>query len=127
MNRSPNKPRNWKPGPFDHQRLDVYHVARGALAAGDQICRGLPRGHGKLADQLRRSLLSALLNIAEAASRDGADRRARFRIARGEAAEAAAAVDAVQLLALASTARTEALLDDLARLCAMLTRLAGRR
>jgi hypothetical protein len=43
--------------------------------------------------------------------------------ARGEAAEAAAALEAVQLLGLAPAA--EPIIGLLGRLCAMLTRLAG--
>ena len=45
-----------------------------------------------LASQLRRAATSAALNTAEAWRRDGRDRAMRFRIAAGEAAEAATAV-----------------------------------
>ncbi len=115
----------WRAGPFDHQRLDAYAVALEALVEGDAVARQLPRGYAKLADQLRRALLSAHLGVAEAASRTGADRRARFRCARGEASEAAAALEAVLMLQLARPERIEPLLHLLGRLCAMLTRLAG--
>jgi four helix bundle protein len=115
----------WSPGPFDHQRLDAYKVALEALVDGDRLARQLPRGYGKLTDQLRRALLSAHLGVAEAASRTGADRRARFRCARGEASEAAAALEAVLLLKLAPAERVEPILHLLGRLAAMLTRLAG--
>src|ERR1700733_2185549 len=86
---------------FAHDRLDVYRVACEALALGDALCRRLPRGYAPLADQIRRALLSLLLNIAEAASRSGADRVARFRTARGECSEAAAAAEAMGLLQIA--------------------------
>ena len=82
----PNHPR------FAHDQLDAYTVAREALVRGDVLARQLPRGFANLGDQLRRALLSALLGVAEAASRSGADRLARFRCARGEASEAAAAL-----------------------------------
>src|SRR6476660_5944133 len=75
---------------FDHHRLDAFSVARQALQQGDAIARRLPRGYAALSDQLRRALLSAFLGIAEASSRTGSDRLARFRCARGEASEAAA-------------------------------------
>ena len=109
---------------FAHDKLDAYTVARDALVLGDAIAKELPRGHANLADQLRRALLSAFLGIAEAASRSGADRLARFRCARGEASEAAAALDAVRLLGLASAERVQPVVALLGRLYAMLTRLA---
>jgi four helix bundle protein len=109
---------------FAHDRLDAYRVAREALVGGEAIARGLPRGHGTLADQLRRAQLSALLNIAEAASRSGADRLARFRCARGEASEAAAALDAVLALGLASEDAVRPVMALCGRLYAMLTRLS---
>lgn len=114
----------WRPGPFAHERLDAFRVAREALRRGDRVGRGLPRGYATLADQLRRSLLSAYLGVAEAASRSGADRRMRFRCAGGEAAEAAAALDAVALLELATRAEVEPVRLLLGRLAAMLARLA---
>jgi four helix bundle protein len=100
-------------------------VARDALRLGEKISKRLPKGYGTLSDQLRRALLSAYLGIAEASSRTGSDRVARFRCARGEASEAAAAVEAVQVLELAPNDEIEAVLGLLDRLCAMLTRLAG--
>jgi len=60
--------------------------------------------------------------IAEASSRQGADRLCRFRCARGEACEAAAALEGVFLLNLAPQAEILTLLALLDRLCAMLTR-----
>ena len=50
---------------------------------------------------------------------------ARFRCARGEASEAAAALEAVQLLHLAPERDIGAVLSLLDKLCAVLTRLAG--
>lgn len=117
-------PPDWRPAAFDHERLDAFLVARDALAFGDRLARRLPRGYASLADQLRRALLSAYLGVAEASSRTGADRLARFRCARGEAAEAAAALDAVAVLGLASSADVKGVVDLLRRLAAMLTRLA---
>jgi four helix bundle protein len=109
---------------FAHDRLDAYAVARQALVLGEGIARDLPRGYATLSDQLRRALLSTHLGIAEAASRTGADRLARFRCARGEASEAAAALDAALALGLANPERVNETLALLGRLYAMLTRLA---
>jgi four helix bundle protein len=96
------------------------------LAQGHQLAQRLPRGRAKLADQLRRALLSAHLGIAEAASRSGADRAARFRCARGEASEAAAALEAITLLELLPEVQTAPVITLLARLAAMLNRLSRR-
>jgi four helix bundle protein len=117
-------PPGWRPAAFDHERLDAFIVARDALALGDRLARRLPRGYATLADQLRRALLSAYLGVAEASSRTGADRLARFRCARGEAAEAAAALDAVLVLGLADPPTVNVVVGLLRRLAAMLTRLA---
>ncbi len=110
---------------FAHHRLDAFHVAKSALVAGDAIVRRLPRGYGPLADQLRRALLGAYLNLTEAAARDGNDRRQRFRCARGECNEAAAALEAAVALGLAPEAQAHLVLVDLDRLAAMHTRLGG--
>jgi four helix bundle protein len=109
---------------FEHERLDAFAVARRALCDGERVARRLPRGYATLVDQLRRALLAAYLGVAEAASRTGADRVARFRCARGEASEAAAALDAVVALGLQPAAQVQPVLDLLGRLCAMLTRLS---
>ena len=110
---------------FAHHKLDAFHVARNALVAGDALIRKLPRGYGPLGDQMRRALLGAYLNLTEAAARDGNDRRQRFRCARAECNEAAAAVEAAAALGLVGEAEANPVLEDLARLAAMLTRLAG--
>ena len=110
---------------FAHHRLDAFHVAKSALVAGDAIVRKLPRGYGPLADQLRRALLGAYLNLTEAAARDGNDRRQRFRCSRAECNEAAAALEAAVALALVPDADAAAVLANLDRLAAMLTRLGG--
>jgi four helix bundle protein len=120
----PERPRGFVPGPFDHERLDAFQVAREALARGDRVARTLPRGYGSLKDQLRRALLSAYLGVAEAANRTGKDRLARFRCARAEAAEAAAALDAIVILGLVSEHDVHPVIHLLARLAAMLTKLA---
>ena len=110
---------------FAHSRLDAFHVAKGALVAGDALVRKLPRGYGPLGDQLRRALLGAYLQLSEAAARDGNDRRQRFRCARAECNEAPAAVEAAAALGLVTQAEASALLGNLDRLAAMLTKLGG--
>jgi hypothetical protein len=60
-------PVGWKPGVFEHERLDAFVIARRALQAGETLAKRLPRGYANLADQLRRALLAAYLGVAEAA------------------------------------------------------------
>jgi len=112
---------------FNHHSLDAFTVARQALLEGEALALRLPRGYATLADQVRRALLHAYLGIAEAASRAGADRQARFRAALGEASEAAAGLEAMALLRVASEEKVTSVLVLLSRLCAMLTRLSGPR
>ena len=111
---------------FDHERLDAFHVALEALVLGDAIGRGLPRGYGTLGDQLRRALSGAYLQTSEGAARSGADRTNRFRVARAEAGEAAAALTAVVRLGLVDAAKAETVMQLLGRLAAMLGKLGGR-
>jgi len=124
--------------PYDHRRtdsegrsplesLDAYRVAREVVAfvaAHRERLRGLP---GEAGPQLERAAVSALLNVAEAAGRQGARDRARvFAIARGETCEATAALEVAVLcgaVAAAEAAPARALLDRLTR---MLSRLARR-
>ena len=110
---------------FAHHRLDAFHVPRSARVAGDALVKKLPRGYGPLADQMRRALLGAYLQLTEAAARDGNDRRQHFRCSRGECNEAAAAIEAAHALGLLTETDAAPVLADLDRLAAMLTRLAG--
>jgi len=109
------------------ESLDAYRVARQVVAlVAEQRARlrGLP---GEAGTQLERAAVSALLNVAEAAGRQGARDRARvFAIARGEACEATAALEVAVLfgaLTAEQAAPARALLERLTR---MLSRLARR-
>jgi hypothetical protein len=113
------------PTRFAHHSLDAFHVILEALRLGDGIARTLPRGYAKLTDQLRRALLGAYLQFTEAAARDGADRTARFRCARAEAGEAAAALQGAVVLDLVAEGKAVAVIVLLDRFCAMVTRLGG--
>jgi hypothetical protein len=116
----------FRPGPFDHERLDAYRIAREALVGGEPVAQRLPPEHAGLASQLRQALLGAQLGLAQAASRGGSGRGDRFRETRGEVARAAAALDAALALGLVERAEIEPTLTLLGRLSAMLVRLAAR-
>ena len=111
---------------FSHHKLDAFHVALDAMVQCEAIAKAMPRGYGPLADQLRRSSQSAYLQLAEGANRFGGDAKARFRGARGEAGEAAAAVEGILRLGLAGEHECMNALGQLDRLAAMLTRLGAR-
>jgi len=113
------------PTRFAHHSLDAFGVILEALRLGDAIARELPRGYGKLSEQLRRALLGAYLQFTEGAARDGADRNSRLRCARAEAGESAAALEAAIVLGLASEAKVGPVIVLLDRFCAMVTRLGG--
>ena len=103
-----------------HHRLHVYGVAREMLLA----VRDARVRDAKLRDEALRAAKSACLNCAEGAGRvTRADKARAFTVARGEAVEAAAAVEIAALLgdARVEDAERVAVLAD--RVIAMLTRL----
>jgi four helix bundle protein len=114
-----------RPTRFAHHKLDAFHLARDILVGAHALVRKLPRGYAQLGDRLWRATLGAYVQLTEAAARDGNDRRQRFRCARAECNEAAAAVEAIAVLGLADEAQAHTVLVALDRLAAMLTRLGG--
>ena len=98
---------NWTT--LSHSKLVAYRVARDLVVA----VRDAKISDSKLRDQALRAATGACLNIAEAAGRVSPPDKARvYGIARGEAAEAAAAVDvaaAAGWCSVQSAQKTEAL------------------
>jgi four helix bundle protein len=79
---------------LDHERLDVYQLARQFVREANSLLRHLPSGRADLADQLRRASLSLPLNIAEGAGEFAPREKARFyRIAKRSATECGAVLD----------------------------------
>jgi four helix bundle protein len=116
----------WKAGQFEHQKLDCYRVACDALRDGERLVKKIARGNGEHVDQLRRALGGTHLQIAEAANRSGADRINRFRIAKAEASEAAAALEGAVLKGLLEEEDVRPVMHQLARVCAMIAGLVKR-
>ena len=84
---------------LDHERLRVYQVAIAFTGLALRIIEKIPRGAGKLGDQLFRSSTSIPANIAEAVGkRSRADRRNYYDHARGSAFESASHLDVIRLL-----------------------------
>ena len=73
--------------------FDAHDRALDLLRTLSPLLASLTATDASLADQLRRASASTLLNIAEAARRTLRDRRNRFRIALGSAAEVSACLE----------------------------------
>jgi len=109
---------------FDHEKLDVYHVAIEFVSLSNDIVERLPRGKGYLSDQLQRAGSSIPLNIAEGAGEYSRNEKARFyRIARRSATECAAILDVCQHLNLILSDDFGIGRDLLLRIVSMLTKL----
>ena len=79
---------------LDHERLDVYKLAREHARVGNVVVQQVPPGRADLIDQFRRTSLSIPLNIAEGAGEFAPKEKARFyRIAKRSATECAAILD----------------------------------
>ena len=112
---------------FSHHRLDVYRLAVQLAVQVRRICDRMPRGSGPLADQMIRAAQSTALLIAEGANRAATgDKRQRFRAARGEVGECAAALEMAAAMGLVPVGESLAAQELAARISAMTHRLAQR-
>ncbi len=103
------------------KRFDVYRVSQAAAVECVAVCAAWPRGHAKLADQLRRASASVALNVAEGlAKRRPAEKRKAYDIAHAECTEAIAALHHALLLWIASEHATSRAMNNLERAAAML-------
>jgi four helix bundle protein len=110
-------------GTLDHERLDAYRVAIELDDLVSRLARQSGRGHAWLFDQTQRASGSAVLNLAEAIGRDGADRSRCLKIARGSALEVDAAVTLLEHRGLCSSTTRGRARQLVGRLAAMLTKL----
>ena len=110
--------------PLPHHRLIAFTVAKELLVA----VQGAKIRDSELRDQALRAAKSAALNTAEAAGRQSVKDKARvFNIARGEASEAAAAVEIAAVIGATDAASVEHVCKIANRLVALLTGLARMR
>jgi len=106
------------------QRLDVYQRAIEFLAHVTELVERLPRGHADRSDQLMRAAESVVRNIAEGAGRwSEADCSKHYKIARGEAMEAAASLDVMKLRRLVAQEHYDRGIHLLEGVVAMLTKM----
>ena len=106
--------------PLPHHTLEVFQIARELL-----ICvRDAQIRDAKLRDEATRAAKGTCLNIAEGAARvTRADKARAYAIARGEAAEAGAAIEIAVLVGAASAADEAKIVALASRVVSMLTRL----
>jgi four helix bundle protein len=112
---------------FDHEKLDVYHLATDFFVLANTIIDSLPKGRSKLADQLSRASLSICAYIAEGAGEFSGDAKASFyRIACRSATECAAILDASKKIGIADEHVTKDARAKLLRIVSMLIKLSKR-
>ena len=96
---------------MNHEKLGCYiQLVKTAEEVARKVARW-PRGYGYLADQLKRAMASAVLNLAEGNGKrsSAAERRRFFEISLGSIAEVAAALDLALVFGLMRAQEQEAL------------------
>jgi four helix bundle protein len=107
------------------QRLRVYRDAIEFLAVSVDTLSRIPKGHARLASQLRRSAQSIAANIAEGAGRrTRADANQHYFIARGSAMESVAHLDVMLVMGLVEAERHARGVELLRGIVAMLTKMS---
>jgi four helix bundle protein len=107
---------------FDHERLEVYQLAREFNREANRLLDELPAGHYDSKNNLRRGAKSITRNIAEGSGKwQIADKVHYYHIARGSATECAASLDELVDYDLVAEERIQKGKRILARVVAMLT------
>lgn len=89
---------------MNHERLQCYQLLKEAASLIHQESERWPRGQGELQDQLKRALISSLLNLTEGNTRrTPRERRRFFDISRGSLSEVSACLDIAQIFNLSSS------------------------
>ena len=79
---------------FDHEKLEVYRVARSFNREVRALLEQMPRGHADSTDNLRRAAMSITRNVAEGSGKWTIRDKVNFyHIARASATECAACLD----------------------------------
>ncbi len=107
---------------FDHEKLEVYRVAREFLVLTTSIlARKMPRD---LRDQFDRASTSILANIGEGAGKTAkADKQRSYEIARGSTTETATQLDILRIRGIISSEQYDQSRALLIRVAQMLSRL----
>jgi four helix bundle protein len=109
---------------FDHERLDVYRVAKEFLiVATGLIGRKMPRD---LKEQFDRASSSILFNIAEGAGKMArADKQRSYEIARGSALESATQLEVMLIRGIITNSQYGEARALLIRIAQMLARMSA--
>ncbi len=109
---------------FDHERLDVYRIAREFLEATQPFLdRKMSR---ELREQFDSASISVLANIGEGAGKTArADKRRFYEIAKGSTTDTAALLDVLQIRRVISREEYSKARALLLRVRQMLVRLVG--
>ena len=111
---------------FDHEKLDVYQASVEFAGWAFGIAAGLAPAHRAARDQILRASQSIALNIAEGnGKRPGPDRARFLHIAAGSALECAAILDVLAVCGGLAEADREDGKRSLARIVAMLVKMAS--
>jgi four helix bundle protein len=109
---------------FDHDRLEVYQVARLFKRQLNELLPRIPRGNANLVDQLKRAARSITNNIAEGSGKwSKPDKMHYYHIARGSATECAAILDECVDYGLLTEVHVRPGRETLSRVVAMLVKL----
>ena len=106
---------------YDHDRLEVYQLAREFNREVHALLAEIPRGHADSKDNLKRAAMSITRNIAEGAGKwKVADKVNFYQIARGSAGECASSLNELVDYGAIPAARVGHLHEMLGRIIAML-------
>ncbi len=109
---------------MNHERLQCYHILKAIAHTTSIAGRQWPKGNGELQDQLKRAMISALLNLVEGNTRKSQKERRRFfEVSRGSIAEVSACIDVAAVFGLISQSETDALKSQLRHCYAMIRKL----
>jgi four helix bundle protein len=111
-------------GEFDHEKLEVYRVARTFLEVSYLFTKR--KMERDLREQFGRASTSILANIGEGAGKTArADKQRLYEIARGSATETATLLDVMLIRGDISTEEYKRSRELLVRVVQMLSRLCG--
>jgi len=106
---------------FDHERLEVYQLAREFNREVHKLLGEVSRGHAESKDNLTRAAKSITRNIAEGSGKwKVADKVNFYHIARASATESAASLDELVDYAMLPAERVRRVKPILSRIVAML-------